>query len=215
MRKLKLREKKGLAGSQSQLVKPSHPSFPSQPRTGHMLPEQEEEAKQLGRGRVQAENYTSQEAGCFQPRRGQEKDEGVRAGHQHAHTCTCAHVYTHIHDTWMPFLWSPGWCCECVCVCVCLSLAGRPQVGDPCDRNQSLDWALVHGSSASCLGQVEGDTDPQLLQVTEGRYDESWWGGRLWGHEPIDSLHFPQLGGSRSDLSLGQPSCLAWEGQLA
>lgn len=40
-----------------------------------MLPEQEEEVKQLGGWgweRVKAKNYTSQEAGFFQPRRGQE-----------------------------------------------------------------------------------------------------------------------------------------------
>lgn len=36
-----------------------------------------------------------------------------------------------------------------------------------------------------------------------------------FGGTRLDYLHFPELGGSESDLSLGQPSCLAWEGQLA
>lgn len=32
------------------------------------------------------------------------------------------------------------------------------------------------------------------------------------GGTSLGYLHFPELRGSESDLSLGQPSCLAWEG---
>lgn len=39
---------------------------------------------------------------------------------------------------------------------------------------------------------------------------EAWGGGTS-----LDYLHFPELRGNESDLSLGQPSCLTWEGQLA
>lgn len=67
MRKVKPREGKGLAGRVPKPAGEAQPSFHSiSANEGCVLPEQEEEAKQLGGvGRVKAENYTSQEAGFF------------------------------------------------------------------------------------------------------------------------------------------------------
>lgn len=60
---------------------------------GRVLPEQEEEPKQL-EGRVKADNYTSQEAGFLQPRRGHKiRCQSWTPAGTHMHKCTRVHAH--------------------------------------------------------------------------------------------------------------------------